>query len=58
MRAMVWVVVGGLAVLVMLALLVVARRQGDAGGDQDHGSISGSWLNEHRARERDSNLHR
>jgi hypothetical protein len=55
---MVWVVVGGLAVLVTLALVVVAWRTGDTGGDRDLGSISSSWLSERRAHERDSNPNR
>jgi hypothetical protein len=55
---MVWVVVGGLAVLVMLVLLVGARRKGGAGGDRDLGSISSSWLSERRAQERDSHPNR
>ena len=58
MQAMVWVVVGGLAVLVTLALLVGARRRGGMGGDRDLGSISSSWLSERRAHERDSNPNR
>jgi len=57
MHAMVWVVVGGLAVLVTMALLAVARRNGDAGGDRDLGSISSSWLNENRATEARAGVH-
>jgi hypothetical protein len=58
MNAMVWVVVGGLAVLVTMALLAVAWRKGDAGGDPDLGSISSSWLNENRAQDRESSHNR
>jgi hypothetical protein len=54
MNAMVWVVLGGLAVLVTMVLLAaVARHKGDAGSDPDLGSISSSWLNENRAQDRD-----
>ncbi|MCU1384534.1 MAG: hypothetical protein JWL71_3231 [Acidobacteria bacterium] len=49
---MVWVTLGGVAVCVALTLLLIARRR-DGGGGTDLGTISGSWLNEHRAHERD-----
>jgi hypothetical protein len=48
---MVWIALLGLAVLVVLALLVMARRRDGASGDL--GTISGSWLNERRAQDRD-----
>jgi hypothetical protein len=58
MNPMVWVAVGGLAMLAMMALLAVARHKGHAGGDADLGSISSSWLNENRANERESTQNR
>ena len=60
MTVMVWLAVGVLAVVVMMAAVAIARRNADAdsGGDGDLGSISGSWLNEHRAHERESNHNR
>ena len=58
-NGMVWIAVGGLAVLGAVALLVViARRNRDPSGDRDLGDISSSWLNEHRAHERESNHNR
>ena len=55
---MLWVAVGGLAVLITMALVAVARHQGGKGADTDLGSISGSWLNERRAHERESHSDR
>lgn len=51
---MVWIVAGGLMVLVILGLLVIARRKTENGHDADLGSISSGWLSENRAHERDS----
>jgi hypothetical protein len=51
---MVWVAIGGLAVLATMALLTFARRNGDGVGDRDLGKISSGWLNQNRAHEWES----
>jgi hypothetical protein len=60
MAAMVWITVGGVAVLMIVGILVAAvrKRGGSGDGDRDRGIISTSWLNEHRASDRDSDHNR
>ena len=57
MAGMVWVTLGGVAVLVILAVIVAARNMGDTTGG-DLGIISSSWLNERRANDRESDHNR
>ena len=42
---MIWIAVGTTAVLLMVVVLVLLRRQS---GRRDHGTISTTWLTEHR----------
>lgn len=56
---MIWIVAGMLLACAALGLLVVARRRDAPNGvDRDFGSISGSWLNERRARDRETDINR
>ena len=52
---MVWVTLGGVAVLTIAAIMVTARRKG---GESDLGIVSSSWLHERRASDRESNHNR
>ena len=58
MAAMVWMTVGGVAVVMILGIMVAARRKRGGSVDGDRGIISTSWLNEHRASDRDSDHNR
>ena len=55
---MMWLAVGGVAALVVVALFAVAQRTDGVGGDLDLGTISGGWLNERRAHDGDSDPNR
>jgi len=55
---MVWVTLGGVAVLTIAAIMVAARRKGGVSGDRDLGIVSSSWLNERRASDRESDHNR
>jgi hypothetical protein len=56
---MIWIAGGLVTVCAALALVVAARsRDSTKGVDRDFGSISGSWLNERRARDRETDLNR
>jgi hypothetical protein len=49
---MVWLGLVVLVAVIALVLFLMARRR-DGAGDRDLGTISGSWLNERRAHDRD-----
>ena len=55
---MVWVTLGGVAVLIAAVIMVAARRKGGTSGDRDLGIVSSSWLNERRASDRESDHNR
>ena len=54
---MVWIAVGGVAVLVTTAFGVITWSRRDGVQERDLGSISGTWLNERRANDRDAEIH-
>lgn len=57
---MIWIAIGVLTACAALVLLIAAARRRDSpnGVDRDFGSISGSWLNERRARDRETDINR
>jgi hypothetical protein len=56
---MIWIIGGVLTGCVALGLVIVARRRDSPNGiDRDFGSISGTWLNERRARDREIDINR
>jgi len=56
---MIWIAGGILTACAALGLVAVARRANNPNGvDRDFGSISGSWLNERRARDREIDINR
>jgi hypothetical protein len=54
---MVWVAAGGFVVVVTMAAWAF-RRTGAARSGTDLGDISTSWLNQHRAHDRDTDPNR
>jgi hypothetical protein len=54
---MVWIVVGGFAAVVVVAAWAF-RRGGVSRSGTDLGDISTSWLNQHRAHDRDTDPNR
>jgi hypothetical protein len=55
---MIWIAGGILTVCAGLGLLAATRRRDGPNVDRDFGSISGTWLNERRARDRESDNNR
>ena len=55
---MVWIAVGGVVALVTTAFWVIAWSKRDGTHDRDLGSISGTWLNERRASDREGESQR
>jgi hypothetical protein len=56
---MIWITGGVLTACIAIGLLVAARRRDAPNSvDRDFGSISGTWLNERRARDRESDNNR
>jgi hypothetical protein len=56
---MIWIAGGILTVCAAFGLFAAARRRdGSNSVDRDFGSISGTWLNERRARDRESDNNR
>ena len=56
---MIWIAAGLVGACAACVLLFAARRgNGPNAVDRDFGSISGTWLNERRARDRESDNNR